>query len=76
MLIIVCGMSLHNFKIEIEECYRKMHKICYYNNDIQIPFNISFGIASSEEFGNDWTWDKLFLYADRRLYEAKAKKNL
>ena len=35
------------------------------------PLCVSFGCASSDEIGQNWTWDQLFALADKRMYEAK-----
>lgn len=74
MLIVTCGIGADAFRAELEKYYRQMRKVCYYSEEINIPFGISFGIASSAEQGADWSWDRLFDMADKRLYDSKAKK--
>lgn len=74
MLIVTCGINLKTFNNEIEQYYNQMRKLCYYTEKIQIPFSITFGTASSEEFGSEWTWDELLSRADQRMYEGKKLK--
>lgn len=74
MLIVTCGMNLKTFNNEIERYYKQMRKLCYYTEEIQIPFSITFGTSSSEEFGDGWTWDELLFNADQRMYEGKKLK--
>jgi len=50
-----------------------MRKICYYTDEVQIPFTITFGLASSEELGDAWTWEALLELADKRMYTAKKE---
>lgn len=80
MLIISCGHPYDEFKRKLHSYYANMRKVCYIGNDVQIPFNLSFGTASTEEFppSSPWAWPSLFSIADKRLYEEKAhhKKNL
>lgn len=76
MLIIACGISFKTFNKEINDYYNQMRKICYYKENIQIPFSITFGTSSSEEFENDWTWDALLSCADKRMYALKKNKKI
>ena len=73
MIIAACGMPADKFRAEVTKGYEQMRKICYYSHEVQIPFSISFGIASSDELGDDWTWEQLLAIADRRLYDEKQK---
>lgn len=74
ILIITCGEKGDVFRREIAEYYGQMRKVCYYGADTQIPFSITFGIASSEELPAAWEWDELFNLADHRMYEAKTTR--
>lgn len=71
MLIFACHMTGEELKAEVELYYSQMRKVCYFGDDIQIPFTISFGIASSEELGASWVWEELLDIADRRMYKNK-----
>lgn len=74
LLVITCGIPGARFQEELSRAYRQMRRVCYFQEDIQIPFSITFGTASSEELGQAWTWDALFNRADQRLYAAKAAR--
>jgi len=73
LLIIAAGISCRTFREEIDRAYARMQKICYYSDTVQIPFSLTFGISSTEELGEDWTWDMLINRADRRMYDEKAR---
>lgn|GEM_PF-495176 len=74
MLIVVCGMEPSTFKRLIEKYYRDMRKTCYLTDEVSIPFTISFGLASSDEFLSGFSWNELLKLADTRMYEKKARK--
>ena len=74
MIIISCGNTFSEFKSEIARDYSQMRKICFYKND-RIPFSITFGIASSYELKDDWSWEELFELADDRLYSEKSQND-
>ena len=74
MLIITCGMELEDFRMKIQRGYSQMRKVCYYRNAEQIPFSISFGVASSTEMSGDWCWEDLMTQADSRMYARKKKR--
>lgn len=74
LLIISCGQPPEDFRREVGAYYAQMRRICYYTNEIQIPFSITFGFASSQEFGDGWEWTELFDTADRRLYDSKSER--
>lgn len=73
MLIITCGMELEDFRMQIQRGYSQMRKVCYYRDAAQIPFSISFGVASSTEMSGDWSWEELMTRADSRMYARKKK---
>lgn len=73
ILLIACDTDPKKFESAVRERYGQMRKVCYFSQHELIPFSISFGFASSDEVGDDWTWDQLFNLADKRLYAAKAK---
>lgn len=73
ILVIACGMDPELFREDIEDSYKHMRKVCYCGDDVTVSFGISFGIASTDELGNEWAWDALFALADKRLYAAKKR---
>ena len=73
LLLIACGLRSRAFDTQIREYYGQMRKICYYTDEVQIPFTITFGLASSEELGDAWTWEALLELADKRMYTAKKE---
>jgi putative two-component system response regulator len=68
LLVVVCGISLENFQSELRGYYQQMRKICYCGPNIQIPFSMTFGVASSEELQQPWDWENLLQLADCRMY--------
>lgn len=73
ILVIACGMDPELFREDIEDSYKHMRKVCYCGDNVTVSFGISFGIASTDELGNEWAWDALFALADKRLYAAKKR---
>lgn len=73
-LIVTCGIQPERFRDEVAKYYGQMRKICYYTDTIQIPFTLTYGISSSTEFKGSWTWDELFVKADKRMYAEKQKR--
>ena len=71
LLILSYGLPLEEFRTRIAQCYSQMRKVCYYQEDLQIPFSLSFGVASSSELTEDWDWDALLAQADQRMYSSK-----
>lgn len=71
ILIIACGKPLEEFRSSIRRYYSEMRKVCYLSGGESMSFSVSFGCASSDEIGQNWTWDQLFALADKRMYEAK-----
>ena len=74
ILIIANGITKENFQSQLEEYYLQMRKVCYSTPKVQIPFSLTFGIASSSEFEPPISWEKLFNLADQRMYRAKSQK--
>jgi putative two-component system response regulator len=69
-LIILCGISAAEAVDMVRRDYESMRKFCYFDKE-DIPFSVSFGSASSEEFSGEYSWQQLFDLADQRLYKAK-----
>ena len=67
-------MEYSEFRRLIERYYRDMRKTCYLIDEASIPFTISFGMASSEEFSSGFSWEELLKLADKRMYEKKSRK--
>ncbi len=74
ILIIACGMSLELFQNEVKYRYSHMRKVCNINPSVQIPFSITFGIASNTEVNQPWQWNDLLSLADHRMYRRKANR--
>jgi len=74
ILIVACGIPIEQFEAEIQHDYGQMRKVCYYTNDIQFPFQLAIGVASSKELGADWSWNQLLELADQRMYGEKTKR--
>jgi len=75
-LVIACGIPRETFREEIEYYYGQMRKVCYCTDTAQIPFSLTFGIASTEEMGREWSWDALIEIADHRMYAEKARRKV
>ncbi len=75
ILIITRGEEPEAFAREVKMYYDVMRKQCFCSSSGYFPFSISFGIASSAELPEKWTWEELFALADRRMYEVKNKNN-
>lgn len=74
MLVICCEGSYEDFKKEIEDGYTQMRKSCYIDENMTLPFTLSFGTSSTEELPEGhWTWDELFEKADERMYVMKEE---
>ena len=71
MLLIDCSRTPEEFEERVRNSYAKMRKTCFVTEHIELPFTRSIGIASSDELGEDWTWEQLFELADTRMYEEK-----
>ena len=71
-IIAARGPSLDEFTGEVMDAYREMRKNSISDGMRKVPFTMTFGIAGSSELGDDFTWDRLFELADRRLYENKS----
>ena len=67
-VIIAIGTDLESFTAEARDYYKNMRRICIYE-DFEIPFTLSIGTASSDEFG--WDWYALLKAADERMYSEK-----
>jgi putative two-component system response regulator len=75
MVIVSCGVSYETFRTTLLDYYANMRTMCYYKDEAQIPFSLSFGTASSDEFTQGkWAWKDLLAQADKRLYEQKNKR--
>ena len=74
MLIVTCGMELEDFRLQLQRGYSQMRKVSYYKDIEPIPFSISFGVASSTEMLQDWSWEDLLRKADSRMYARKRKR--
>ena len=67
-LVIDVGSDSAKFVNDVREHYAHMRRVCYFE-DIDFPFSLSMGFASSEEFG--WDWLALLEAADKRMYDEK-----
>ena len=74
ILVIACGVSKSTFEYELQRFYKEMRKICYFSEQLQFEFDFTFGIASTENFDADWTWDALSEFADHAMYCNKRNK--
>ena len=61
--------SLENLKEKCQKLVDSLHRT-YRDDDKEVPFSISIGIALYPEHGK--TYKELFRHADRALYSAKA----
>ncbi|MCI2048160.1 MAG: GGDEF domain-containing protein [Lachnospiraceae bacterium] len=73
-LIVVCGMSQEQFELRMHCCYQEMRKICYTSETTRFPFDFTYGTSSTEEIGQDWTWEALLKAADCNMYRLKTEK--
>lgn len=73
ILIIVCGISLLAFQQELNTYYQQMRKVCYCTPQMEIPFSITYGVASSNELDSLWDWNDLLQLADHRMYDKKLQ---
>ena len=71
-LVIDIGSDSQEFARNVSERYAKMRRTCYFG-DLDIPFSLSIGMASSDEFG--WNWDALLDAADQRMYADKRARD-
>ena len=55
ILLLARGIPFADFCDETASYYRAMRKICYFG-ETSFPFSVSFGLASSEEYGCGWAW--------------------
>ena len=76
MLILNCGLTGAEFEKKIQRHDQEMRKVCYCERAVHFNFDLSYGIASSEEMSKTWKWEYLFKLADQRLYTAKKNKKL
>ena len=67
-LVIDVGSDFDAFVADVRHRYDSMRRICYFD-DIEFPFSLSCGFASSDEFG--WDWNALLDAADKRMYADK-----
>lgn len=74
LLIITCGEPAAQFRAGLTRSYSQMRRVCYFSQEVQIPFGITFGTACSTELPQPWNWEALFALADRRMYEAKQRR--
>ena len=73
ILLLARGIPFADFCDETASYYRAMRKICYFC-ETSFPFSVSFGLASSEEYGCGWAWPELLAAADLRMYENKKHR--
>ena len=73
ILLLARGIPFADFCDETASYYRAMRKICYFG-ETSFPFSVSFGLASSEEYGCGWAWPELLAAADLRMYENKKHR--
>jgi diguanylate cyclase (GGDEF)-like protein len=74
-LIVACNVSFADFKLMMKQFYMEMRKVCYFTEAIHIPFEISFGVASSvEQEGDSVPWSEVLRRADERMYQRKEAK--
>ena len=72
MIVLSCDGSYESFKAEIEEGFASVPKSCVLEDGTEIPFTLSVGTASSQEFPDkSWGWQELFDAADGRMYAMK-----
>lgn len=67
-LVIDVGSDPASFEADVRDRYRNMRRICYFG-DIELPFSLSLGFSTSDEFG--WNWNALLDAADKRMYADK-----
>lgn len=67
-LVIDIGSDFADFEADVRTRYSQMRRVCYFG-EIEIPFSLSCGFASSDEFG--WDWNALLNAADKRMYADK-----
>ena len=71
-LVIDVGTDAGEFTRDVLEHYRQMRRVCYFGAQ-EIPFSLSIGVASSDDFG--WNWDALLDAADQRMYAEKRARD-
>ena len=71
-LAIDVGSPARTFEREVRDCYASMRQVCYFG-DVEVPFSLSIGVASSDDCG--WDWDALLDAADQRMYAEKRARD-
>ena len=70
-IVLNIGSDPGEFACEVRGRYAEMRRVCYFE-DLEIPFSLSIGIATTDELG--WDWTHLLEVADQRMYEDKRAK--
>ena len=70
-IVLNIGFDPGEFAREVRGRYAEMRRVCYFE-DLEIPFSLSIGIATTDELG--WDWTHLLEVADQRMYEDKRAK--
>lgn len=74
-LVVACNVSFADFKQMMKQFYKEMRKVCYFTEAIHIPFQISFGAASSiEREDSHASWREVLSRADERMYQHKQER--
>ena len=71
-LVIDAGSDPRAFERDVRERYAALRRACKFG-DVEIPFSVSIGVATSDEFG--WDWDALLDAADQRMYAGKRARD-
>ena len=72
-MVLNIGSDPDEFACEVRGRYAEMRRVCYFE-DLEIPFSLSIGIATTDELG--WDWAHLLEVADQRMYEDKRAKEV